>query len=117
SCAPALLDQPQDAPGAEAAAVMRWIVKAVDRRNAVIEPVDQRHRDERAARLADLHDRGARRAVLDHAAIVGVAHRRHVAVAVPRALIGDEHLELLHARARRQEPPYEFAIEVAHTTG
>src|SRR5712691_3184263 len=124
--ATALLDQPEDAPGAEAAAMVGGIVKAVDGRNAVIETIDQRHRDECALRRADLHDRGAHRAVLDHTAVVVVAHRRHVAVAVPRALIGGEQLELLHCRARRQEPPYEGAavpaiggpgIEVAHAPG
>src|SRR6267154_883286 len=103
--ATALLDQPQDAPGAEAAALVRGIVKAVDGRNAVIEPIDQRYRDERALRRADFHDRSAHRAVLDHAAVIGVAHRRHVAVAVPRALVGGEQLELLRCRARREEPP------------
>src|SRR6266446_5014461 len=48
--ATALLDQPQDAPGAEAAAMVGRIVKAVDGRNAVIEAIDQRDRDERALR-------------------------------------------------------------------
>src|SRR6266699_7322407 len=46
--AAALLDQPQDAPGAQAAAAMGRVVEAVDGRNPVIEPIDQRHRDEHA---------------------------------------------------------------------
>jgi hypothetical protein len=69
---------------------MRRVVKAVDGRNAVIEPIDQRHRDERAFRLAIFDDPRAHRAVLDHAAVIIVCHCCHVAVAVPRTLIGGE---------------------------
>src|SRR5260370_8646266 len=69
----AFLDQPQNAPGAEAEALLRRVVKAVHGRDAVIEPVDQRYRNERALSLPELDDRGAHRACIHHSASSAVA--------------------------------------------
>src|ERR1041385_8771118 len=54
----AFLDEPKNAPGAEALLAAAWIVKSVNGREAVIEPVDQRHRGERALGIAEFGDRG-----------------------------------------------------------
>src|SRR5205085_4558791 len=110
----ALLDQPEDAPGAEALLAAARIIKGVDRRKPIIEPVEQRHRRERPVRIAEFGDRGADRAVFDHAAVIGVAHVGHVAVAVARLLIGGEQAELLGGGPAGDQPSGEAAIEVPH---
>src|SRR6266568_436572 len=51
--AAAFLDQPQDAPGAEAAAAARRVVEAVDGGKAVIQAIDQRHRRQPALGVAE----------------------------------------------------------------
>src|SRR6267378_3861747 len=100
--APTLLDEPQHAPDAEAALRLARIIRAIDCRYPVIEEVDQCRRDERSASVAKLGNRGPHRSVLDHRAVIAVAHQCHVAVAMARALIGREQPELLGRSAGEQ---------------
>src|SRR5947207_404974 len=62
--AAAFLDQPQDAPGAEALLAAARVVKGVNRRKPVIEPGEQRHRGQRPIRIAEFGERGAPRPAL-----------------------------------------------------
>src|SRR5439155_1615786 len=113
----AFLDEPENAPGAEALLAAARIVKGVNGREAVIEPVDQRHGGKRAFGIAEFGDRGPYRAVLDHAAVIGIGHRRHVAVAVARVLVGGKQLELLGRCAPGHEPRAQPAVNIAHPAG
>src|SRR5215472_14378865 len=102
SLAPALLDKPENTPGSEAALGLLWIVETVDCRDAVIEEIDQRGCDEAAGSVAELRDGAPHRRIFKHSAVIAIGHRRHVAVAVARTLIGREQAELLGRGARRE---------------
>jgi hypothetical protein len=115
--APTLLDEPQDAPGAEAASRPLRIVEAVDGRDPVIQQVDQRCCDELSGYIAKLGDPRPYRRVLDHPPVVPIAPRCHVAVAVAGLLIGREQPKLLRRGTRGQQAAGEIAIGVANAPG
>ena len=93
------------------------IVKAVDGRNPVIEQIDQCRRDQALATVTKLRDRGSHRGVLDHRPVIAIAHQRHIAVAVARALIDREQPELLDRGAGADEFAAQVLIGVADAPG
>src|SRR5262249_12460300 len=113
SLTPALLDEPEDAPGSETAFGLLRIIKGVDRGQPVIEHIDQRSGDELSAVVAKFGDRGLYGGILDHPPIVAIVHRYHVAIAVSRALVGGEHRELLYRSAGSQQATGNVTVGIA----
>src|SRR6516164_6762657 len=113
SLPPALLDKPENTPGSEAALGLLRIVKAVNRRDAVIEEIDQRGCDEVTGSVAEFRDGAPHRRIFKHPAVIAIGHRRHIAVAVARTLILREQAELLGRSASRKQATRDAEIGVA----
>src|SRR5262249_25360536 len=77
-----LSQQPHDPVAAEAARWLAGIQEAVDGRYTVFAPVRQHAGDEATDVVAEFHQAGVDRRILDHGTIIRQTHPRHLAVAV-----------------------------------
>ena len=103
---PALLDLPQDVVGAVAGAARRRVEEGVDRRQAVVEDVDDRHHPQRAVGVAELDQPRVDLALQQELRVLLAAVVIHAAAGMPARLVAQVQRVVLgrEAEPRHQRP-------------